>query len=81
MVNAGKGWAEGITYEAESNQGGSAACPTMPTGFADWPLILVLLVHKNIYLTVVRWVPWAVKSRRGEEMWCSAVLGAVRFVG
>lgn len=35
-ANAGGGWAEGTSCEAEGNQGGSAAGPAMPTGFGDW---------------------------------------------
>lgn len=34
-VNAEEGCAEGISGEAESKQGGSAPCPTMPAGFGD----------------------------------------------
>lgn len=32
MVNAGEDWAEGISCELESNQGGAAACPACPLG-------------------------------------------------
>lgn len=35
-VKAGEVWAEGISSEAGSNQGGSAPCPTMPTEFGTW---------------------------------------------
>lgn len=42
------------------------ASGTCVVGLQDW--------------TAVGWVPWAVKSQCGEEMWCSPGLGAVREV-